>query len=108
MPGLDIAAHPELVHELTPLEKQLRDHWPYDPESEVVKSYQARIKTENKEPTTLEKVAKISEIAGHSVVETALHTVAMTSQGGHPVYQKTWLAKMSEETHLGPYLKALD
>jgi hypothetical protein len=95
IPGFDITAHPELIQELTPLEEQLREQWPYDPNSAAAKSYQ-ETETKNKGFTTLRKVAKICKSASDAVVEKALHTVVMTNQEGYPVHQKTWIAKKLE------------
>jgi hypothetical protein len=108
MSAEDIAAHPELVHDLTELEKQLRDQWPYDPNSPAAKAYTTRVNSNNTPPSLLAKVTKVASDVGHSVLESAFRTEAMPGVEGPPVYQKTWLAKMAAETHLGPYLNAFE
>ena len=103
----DIAAHPELVHDLTELEKQLRDQWPYDPNSPAAKAYTTRANSDNTTPSLLAKVKKVASDVGHSV-ENAFRTETPPGGEGPPVSQKTWLAKMAAETHLGPYLNAFE
>ena len=108
MPTEDITSHPELVHDLTELEKQLRDQWPYDPNSPAAKAYTTRANSDNATPSLLARATKVASDVGHSVLESAFRTETIPDVEGPPVYQKTWLAKIAAETHLGPYLNAFE
>jgi hypothetical protein len=111
LPEKDIAEHPELVHDLTPLEKQLRDRWPFDPNSARAKDYAEKSTQDNKTPSLISKALKIGSDAGNFLLAKAVRTDVMTGQGGAisgSVYEKTWFAKMVGETNLGPYLKAFE
>jgi len=106
-PQIDIVKHPDIIAELTPIEKQLKDKWPYHPENAIVQAYKAKASVQTKSPTLLAKVAEVGQTMGKKVLERTVKKEAMISQSGHPVYESTWLTKVTEETRLGPYVRAV-
>jgi hypothetical protein len=111
MPKADVDEHPELVHELLPLEKELKEKWPFNPDMPRVSAYKLQSSAaghHEKHGKLLEKFAKVSAVVGHKVLEKVTHLETMRTQGGTPIYDKNWMAKMADETPLGPYMKAME
>jgi hypothetical protein len=104
-----IAKQPQLIGALLPLEQQLKDRWPYDPNGPAAAVYAAKaVEHHHQDPDVLAKVEKLGVVLVHRVLEKASHVEAMRSQSGQAVYEKNHLTKLLDESHLGPYLKAFE
>ena len=103
---VNIDKNPALICGLLPLEEEWKQNWPYIPGKHPPKDVRIEEKPNDTKRRSFFSMAlqKGTQLGLQSLHEIT-HTEVTKNASGDPVYEKSWLGPLVDETPFGGYLK---
>lgn len=95
--------NPKIIAEYLPLENEVRRTWPFDPARAKAVQASSNEKHQDENTGVVASAKDALKKVGVKATDKLLKSERARTESGEPVYDESWLSRMSKQSNVGPF-----